>query len=286
LNNLRCPTMSDYRWYQDVFHSRVMLKLDSQKPYWKEKFIDGLPSLFAHKVKDELINPNTGMIDYENLTYGDLFSTVKKLGIRMCIDQKLLRQQLKNSKKVKYEMGNFCEQFGLPPIAPSRANRKKSKKFSRKEPAPYYNTYKKRRFNKPSTSNNFSKKFKKNTKKKPESKFEKYFSKGKCFNCGETGHFADKCPKPPKKIKQEINALNISEDEKHNIFQILQNNAFSDFSSDEDFMTSDDSDYHSASEFSEDVKIGCFDSCCNKKIFVLTKTEEHEDMLLTLISKT
>jgi hypothetical protein len=50
-------------------------------------------------------------------------------------------------------------------------------------------------------------------------------------------------------------------------------------------MTSDDSDYHSASEFSEDVKVGCFDSCCNKKIFVLTKTEDHEKMLLDLISK-
>jgi hypothetical protein len=167
---------------------RVILKLDSQKPYWKEKFIDGLPSLFAHKVKDELINLSTGMIDYENLTYGDLFSTIKKLDIRMCIDQKLLRQQLKNSKKIKYEMGNFYEQFRLPPIAPSKANRKKSKKFSRKDPAPYYNTYKKRRFNKysTSTSNNFSKKFKKNKKNNPESKFDKYFSKGKCFNCGET----------------------------------------------------------------------------------------------------
>jgi hypothetical protein len=52
-------------------------------------------------------------------------------------------------------------------------------------------------------------------------------------------------------------------------------------------MTSDDSDYHSASDYSsnEDVKIGCFDSCCNKKVFVLTKIEEHEDMLLKLISK-
>jgi hypothetical protein len=118
LNNLRCPTMFDYRWYQDVFHSRVMLRLDSQKPYWKEKFINGLPSLFAHKVKGELINSATGMIDYENLTYGDLFSTVKKLGIKMCIDQKMIRQQMKNTKKAKYEMGNLCEQFGLPPIAP------------------------------------------------------------------------------------------------------------------------------------------------------------------------
>ena len=25
LNNLRCPTMFDYKWYQDVFISRVML---------------------------------------------------------------------------------------------------------------------------------------------------------------------------------------------------------------------------------------------------------------------
>ena len=51
LNNLRCPTMSDYRWYQDVFISKVMLWKDCYKPYWKEKFIDGLPPIFAHKVK-------------------------------------------------------------------------------------------------------------------------------------------------------------------------------------------------------------------------------------------
>ena len=95
LNNLRCLTMSDYRWYQDIFLSRVIVRSDSQKPYWKEKFINGLPSLFAHKVKDELINATTGLIYYENLTYGDLFSTVKKLCIKMCINQKMIRQQLK-----------------------------------------------------------------------------------------------------------------------------------------------------------------------------------------------
>jgi hypothetical protein len=67
----------------------------------------------------------------------------------------------------------------------------------------------------------------------------------------------------------------------------LQNNDFSDFSSEEEFLTSDDSDYHSASEFSKDVKIGCFDSCCNKTktCSVLTKAEEQEDLLITLISK-
>jgi hypothetical protein len=82
--------MSNYRWYQDVFLSRVMVRSNSQKPYWKEKFIDGLTSLFAHKVKDKLINTDIGSIDYEDLTYGDLLSTVKKLGIKMCIDQKMI----------------------------------------------------------------------------------------------------------------------------------------------------------------------------------------------------
>ena len=33
LNNLRCPTMTDYRWYQDIFISRVMLRKDCHKPY-------------------------------------------------------------------------------------------------------------------------------------------------------------------------------------------------------------------------------------------------------------
>jgi hypothetical protein len=50
-------------------------------------------------------------------------------------------------KKIKYEMGNFCEQFGLPPITPSQRTRKKPNKFLRKKPAPYYT--KKRKFNKP-----------------------------------------------------------------------------------------------------------------------------------------
>ena len=38
----------------------------------------------------------------------------------MCNDEKLLKHQLKNKRKTKYEMDNFYEQYGLPPIAPSR----------------------------------------------------------------------------------------------------------------------------------------------------------------------
>ena len=122
--------MSNYRWYQDVFISRVMLRKDCHKPYWKEKFIDGLPPIFAHKVKQELMGKNDS-IEYDNLTYGDILSTIKKLGINMCNDEKLLKYQLKNKRKAKYEMGNFCEQYGLPPIAPSKQIRKKHDKSNK-----------------------------------------------------------------------------------------------------------------------------------------------------------
>ena len=46
----------------------------------------------------------------------------------MCNDQKMLKQQLKNNKKAKYEMGNFCEQYGLPPSAPSKQKGNHAKK--------------------------------------------------------------------------------------------------------------------------------------------------------------
>ena len=94
LNNLRCPTMSDYKWYQDVFISRVMLRKDCYKPYWKEKFIGGLPPIFTQKVKQELMGKNDS-IDYDNLTYGDILSTIKKLGINMCNDKKTIKTPIK-----------------------------------------------------------------------------------------------------------------------------------------------------------------------------------------------
>ena len=38
----------------------------------------------------------------------------------MCNDENLLKYHLQNKKKARYEMGHFCEQYGLSPIAPSR----------------------------------------------------------------------------------------------------------------------------------------------------------------------
>ena len=43
LSNLRCRNLGEYRWYEDVFTTRVMHRSDCNSPFWKEKFINGLP---------------------------------------------------------------------------------------------------------------------------------------------------------------------------------------------------------------------------------------------------
>ena len=115
--------MSDFRWYERVFTSRVMLREDSNKPFWKEKFIDGLPNLFAHKIRTVLSNSN-GIIDYDTLTYGDIISITKQEGLKMCIEQRIAKQQ----------MGNFYEQYGILPIAPSQRShiKHRNENFGRK----------------------------------------------------------------------------------------------------------------------------------------------------------
>ena len=125
LNILRCSTMTDYRWYQDVFVSWIMLRKDCHKPYWKEMFIDGLPPIFAHKVKQVLIDKNDSL-NYDNLIYDDIFSAIKKFGTSMCNNEKLLTYQLQIKKKAK--MGNSCKQYGLPPIAHFKQKGKKHDK--------------------------------------------------------------------------------------------------------------------------------------------------------------
>ena len=127
LSNLRCKTLGDYRWYEDIFTTRVMHRSDCNSPFWKEKFINGLPRLFGEKVK-ETLSTHLGVIDYDNLTYGDIFSTIRSEGMKTCRDLKIQSQASKS--KVKYEVGNFCTQYGLPPIAPSKRKSKHREKDS------------------------------------------------------------------------------------------------------------------------------------------------------------
>ena len=100
--------MINYKWYQDVFVSRDMLQRDCHKPCWKGRFIDGLPPIFAHKVKQVLISANDSL-NYDNLTNDNIFNAIKKFDVSISINKKLLMYQLQKK-------ANFCKQNGLPPI--------------------------------------------------------------------------------------------------------------------------------------------------------------------------
>lgn len=52
LSNLTCSTISHFRQYKDLFTSRVMIIDESNKPFWKENFVNRLPSLFPIKFEN------------------------------------------------------------------------------------------------------------------------------------------------------------------------------------------------------------------------------------------
>ena len=111
-------------------------------------------------------------------------------------------------------MGNFCEQYGLPPIAPSR---KKGKKHDKSHKNYSHKKYKKYKTNFVKSNDFYAK------KKNVSKKFDKQRSgKGKCFNCGKTRHYSKDCKQKPCKLKNKFNMLNIDDKDQEELFWILK----------------------------------------------------------------
>ena len=119
----------------------------------------------------------------------------------MCIEQRIAKQQSDNKRKAKYEMGNFCKQYGILPMAHLQ---RKHIKHKREKYDKQWRIWKKKKNFQPNEYYNknkrFSKKSNKNYKKYDNKKFDK--KKTKCFKCGKYDHFANDC-----KVKQKINQL-------------------------------------------------------------------------------
>ena len=196
LQNLRCRTLSDFKWYHDVFIATLMIRADARASYWKERFLYGLPKAFNERVQESLREKHGGTIPFDSLTYGDLISTVKKEGLKLCSQLKLQYQFKKDLKASRKDLGSFCAKYGISmPTPPSQIIKKqkpyretpfKTKNFIRKKDKPY-------------------KKFKKfNSQKSNEQKSNK--KEVRCFKWGQKGHIAPNC-------KNKANVLSDKEEE-------------------------------------------------------------------------
>jgi hypothetical protein len=114
LSNLRCKKLSDFQWYKNTFLTRVMLREDSNQPFWKEKFLAGLPILLGEKVRNKIKETfTTKTIPYDQLTYCELVSFTQKEGLKICQDLKLQKHLKWEMKRTRQELGSFCHQFDL-----------------------------------------------------------------------------------------------------------------------------------------------------------------------------
>ena len=197
LQNIRCRTLSDFKWYHDVFIATLMIRADARASYWKERFLYGLPKAFNAKVQESLREKHGGTIPFDSLTYGDLISIVKNEGLKLCSQLKLQYQFKKDLKASRKDLGSFCAQYGISmPTPPSQIIKKqkpyreipfKNKKFNKKKEKPY---------------KKFNQKFK--SQKSNEQKTNK--KEVRCFKCGQKGHIAPNC-------KNKVNVLSDNEEE-------------------------------------------------------------------------
>lgn len=130
LMNLNCPTISDFKWYKDMFLSRVYQRSDCAVYFWKEKFIAGLPEFFAEKVKENIRENFNGSLPYDLLTYGDLSCYVRKTESKLRLDFKI-QNEIRNNPQFRKDIRTFCKQLEIEEIKPpsQKSRVKKSKPY-------------------------------------------------------------------------------------------------------------------------------------------------------------
>ncbi|KAL6349740.1 hypothetical protein AAG906_041147 [Vitis piasezkii] len=117
LTNLKCPKLHDFRWYREIFLTKVMLRSDCNKSFWKEKFISGLPRLLSERIRIKIREQFNGQIPYDKLTYREIISIVTSEGIKLIY---------------KNEFGSFCSQFGFNQKETKPPSKQSKKQVSRK----------------------------------------------------------------------------------------------------------------------------------------------------------
>ncbi|KAK9714056.1 hypothetical protein RND81_06G068600 [Saponaria officinalis] len=230
------------RWYKDAFLCRVMELPESSSAHWKAKFIDGLPHLFAERVKT-ILRDQSGSIPYNEYSYGRLIGACTEQGLKLCNEIKLNQQIKRQNLAERNQVGDFCEQFGMDMPPYPNKKRKAAREINNK-------SFHRKKRNKPYfKGNQFDKNKKKFIKPYRKRRFKsKTDNKIICYKCNRIGHYAKDCW-----TKKAISTLEIDDNIKEKLYELLSTSdrdgtySSSSDSSDNEIKNMDNDTYYSDS---------------------------------------
>ena len=155
LQNLHYDKLSDYRWYKEVYFAKVHTRTDCNQPYWKERFLNGLPKVFSQRVQLRIKEMYNVIIPYDSLTYGQLANFVNQKALNLCSLAKVNATIKKDFKYAKKELESLCAQYGYDTLTPPSRHenfhkskrRDSNKKYSKQKEDPYYKKSKQKKMN-------------------------------------------------------------------------------------------------------------------------------------------